>query len=184
MDIITVFGTVVGGSNPSGSTSELYERYIMCLMTFGILAIHAGVEPGTEKVAERIAQNDFPFYINKNPVHVTSSEFTDEELDELLKQIDVAVSIHGEKTKSESFVMVGGLAMDLRKRLETSFTKNGIIIKNPPEHLDGDNVKNVCNRGKSKTGIQLEISRGLIDVLTSNEIELEKFADSVRGVLL
>lgn len=153
-------------------------------MIFGILAIHAGVEPGTDKIARQIAQNDFPLYINKNSIHITSSEFTDEELNELLKQIDVAVSIHGEKTKSESFVMVGGLAIDLKNKLEANFIENGITIKNPPEHLDGDNMQNVCNRGRERSGIQLEISRGLIDLLISNESELEKFANSVRTILL
>jgi phage replication-related protein YjqB (UPF0714/DUF867 family) len=47
----------------------------------------------------------------------------------------------------------------------------------------GTDPMNICNRGKLKQGVQLEISRKVRDLLRTDGNELQKFASAVRNAI-
>jgi phage replication-related protein YjqB (UPF0714/DUF867 family) len=153
-------------------------------MKIGIIAIHGGnIEPGTGEVARALVGGDFPVYINKEVPHITSSEFQNKKLDELLKKVDVVISIHGQHDTEEAFTMVGGLHKELVSKISESLLVAGFEVKNPPENLDGDNPKNVCNRGLSGKGVQLEISRLQRDQLLGKKDLMNNYIEAIKITL-
>jgi phage replication-related protein YjqB (UPF0714/DUF867 family) len=50
----------------------------------------------------------------------------------------------------------------------------------PAEGLIWTDPMNICHRGKSRQGVQLEISRKIRDVLRTDKNRLQVFADAVR----
>lgn len=153
-------------------------------MKFGIIAIHGGaIEPGTDAIARAIAGEQFPFYINTKGPHVASVDFTNPEIEKFLMKVDVVISIHGEHSTDESFVMIGGLHVELREKIKSALEEAGFNTKEPDDAHDGDNPKNVCNRGRSGMGVQLEISRKLRDELIQDKNMLRNFSNSITQIL-
>ena len=71
------------------------------------------------------------------------------------------VTIHGEASDSE-IVYLGGCDTDTGVRIE-SFLKAhrfSVLSHSNPE-LQGRDTSNICNRGQSGAGVQIEIARGL-----------------------
>lgn len=152
-------------------------------MKIGIIAIHGGkIEPGTEEIAKNIAGDNFPIYINNSGKHIESTLFENPELEKFITDKDILVSIHGEKDTKNSFVMIGGLYLQLKSEIESALKEN-FEIKNPPKNLDGDNPENICNKGKFGKGIQIEISRKLRNELLENAEKMGLFTTSVRSIL-
>jgi phage replication-related protein YjqB (UPF0714/DUF867 family) len=75
--------------------------------------------------------------------------------------------------------MVGGLQESLRLEVIRQLEATGFQTRIPTEGLMGIDPMNICNRGKSKQGVQLEVSRRVRDLLRTNKDQLETFA---RGV--
>ncbi len=154
---------------------------------YAIFAIHGGgIEVGTSQIAKSIARDNFSLYIKEGKdysEHVTSILFTDIKANELLAKIETIISIHGLKDKSKSYVMIGGLDIELTSKIEDSLIGDGFIIEQPPESLDGDNKNNICNKGKSLKGVQIEISRKLREDLYRNKELMLKFSEAIRNPL-
>ncbi len=156
-----------------------------------VLAPHGGwIEPFTAELAGAIAGNDLSFYAfqglkrreNKS-LHLTSHRF-DEPL--ALGAAAAALwvlTVHGERDSSREFVMVGGLWDQFRTGLVEALEGAGITALDPREGLGGMNPKNICNRGSSGVGGQLEISEGLRKTLRRDQKKLLSFVELVRGVL-
>lgn len=124
---------------------------------YGIIAIHGGsIEKGTSEIARALAGSDFPLFINEQGPHIPSTDFHHPNFDQLSKQCEKFISIHGEKTKDESFVIVGGLDSDLSQKIEGSLLSAGFEQKHYPDRLRGIQKDNVCNRGLSGKGVQIE----------------------------
>jgi phage replication-related protein YjqB (UPF0714/DUF867 family) len=47
----------------------------------------------------------------------------------------------------------------------------------------GTDPQNICNRGKSGQGVQLEISRKVRDLLRNDKKQLKVFSDAVRSAI-
>ena len=151
----------------------------------GIIAIHGGnIEPGTSEIAKGIAGDIFLLYVNNKGKHIPSNLFKDKEVIRLLEKVDVVLSIHGEKNNEYAFVMVGGLEKELVDKLEKALVGLDFEIKTPPENLDGDNPLNICNKGKSGKGVQLEISRKLRDNMINDSELMKKFYKIIQRTLV
>jgi phage replication-related protein YjqB (UPF0714/DUF867 family) len=134
-----------------------------------IVAPHGGaIEPGTSEVAKEVAGNDLSLAIfegirpkgNKR-LHITSTNFDEPRCVELAQNSDVVVAIHGEGSAGVS-VFLGGKDDELGARLRTALERSGYAVKthgNPS--LQGLHDANICNRGRSGAGVQLELSLGL-----------------------
>ena len=154
---------------------------------FAIVAIHAGeIEPYTGIIAKQIAGTEYSFYVyqGKNRTeHVTSTEFYEPKLARILDSCYRVVSIHGEHETDDEFVMVGGLDSELASHIVKTLIDSGFEVRKPTKDLAGMNKHNVTNRGRSRKGVQLEISRGLRKTLSREQLKTNMFAGSIRSVL-
>ena len=143
--------------------------------TVAIVAPHGGgIEPGTAELAAAIAGEDLSFYIfeaikpsHNRDLHITSTNFFEPRCDQVLASCAVVVTVHGQGNEASVAYMGGkddAAAVDanaLRKKIEDALTKGNFSVSASPSGLLGTDSKNLCNRGTSGAGIQLELSHGL-----------------------
>jgi len=134
-----------------------------------VVAPHGGgIEPGTSEVALAIAGDDFTCYLFEGlkpaanrDLHITSSRFDEPQCIELLRAASAAVTVHGEESADE-VVFLGGLHTALLTSVRDALETNGFVVRehsNP--QLQGRDPRNICNIGRLRAGIQLELSLGL-----------------------
>jgi phage replication-related protein YjqB (UPF0714/DUF867 family) len=92
----------------------------------------------------------------------------------------VVVTVHGQLNQKEEFVMVGGLNESLGSEITAQLKAASFRTRPPAEGLMGNDPMNICNRGKSKQGVQLEVSRKVRDLLRHDRDHLKFFSDAVR----
>jgi phage replication-related protein YjqB (UPF0714/DUF867 family) len=153
-----------------------------------IMAPHGGkIEPATSEIGEAIAGMDYSFYTleglkadGNSVLHIESHLFDEFRALQTVEKADIVVTVHGQIDQADEFVMVGGLNDGLRSELERQLEAAGFKTRPPTEGLLGTDRMNICNRGKLRQGVQLEISRKVRDVLRANQEQLQTFANAVR----
>lgn len=134
-----------------------------------IVAPHGGgIEPGTSEVSRAIAQDDLSLYLFEgmkpqanSDLHITSTKFNEPECLQLLKGVELAVTVHGEAGDRE-VVFLGGRDDKLGERLRAELESQGFRIeRHTSPWLQGADAANICNRCASGMGVQLELSDGL-----------------------
>jgi phage replication-related protein YjqB (UPF0714/DUF867 family) len=138
---------------------------------FAIVAPHGGgIEPGTSEIADAIADEKFSFYAfeglkskENTDLHITSTRFNEPMCLTLLGVSEVVVTLHGEHSEDDGEgVFMGGLDEALGALIGTALTRQGFDVrKHKKRNLQGLEVKNVCNRGTSGKGVQLELSKAV-----------------------
>jgi phage replication-related protein YjqB (UPF0714/DUF867 family) len=165
-----------------------------------IVAPHGGnIEPGTSEIALAIAGTDLSCYVfeglkyyGNKALHITSSRFDEPRCLSLVSGAQTALTVHGESGDSQN-IFLGGLDTGLRDRLAASLTAGGFsVARHAKPTMQGVHPSNICNRGQSGCGVQLEIARGLRDTWfesmtvhgrTRPTAGLAKFAQAVRAGL-
>ena len=134
-----------------------------------VVAPHAGrIEVGTSQIARSIAGDDFNLYLlegirrthNYEALHLTSHRFDEPQCLALVAECSVVLTVHGCKGKEDK-VALGGLDHGLRRRLSAALTRAGIEVIPEPHRFPATHPQNICNRGRSGKGVQLEISGSL-----------------------
>ena len=156
-----------------------------------IMAPHGGkIEPTTCMIAEAIAGENYSFYSfdglksdGNSVLHIESHLFDEPRAVRAVKNTDVVITVHGQLNHQEGFIMVGGLHVDLRSEIRRRLEAAGFQTWTPPEGLQGVDPENICNRGRLKGGVQLEVSRKERDLLKSDKERLERFASAVRQAI-
>jgi phage replication-related protein YjqB (UPF0714/DUF867 family) len=173
-----------------------------------IVAPHGGgIEPGTSELAAAIAGDDLSYYIfeatkpnHNQDLHITSTHFFEKRCDEVLASCAVVVTVHGQHDSS-SEVFVGGKdgsiaaqANELRAAIDSALAARNISAKAPPKDIQGADQSNLCNRGTSGAGIQLELSHGLRAAMFENvgtragravtKQTFDDFVAAVRGAVI
>ncbi len=123
-----------------------------------------GIEPGTSELVRAIAGNDYSYYSfegtknSKNiDLHITSEYFDERLGNEIVQSSKNVIVFHG-CTGYPDKILIGGLDLKNRALLASLLNETGFIVDNtPPPDLSGSKPDNICNRGKSKKGIQLEL---------------------------
>ena len=157
-----------------------------------IIAPHAGtIEPSTGEIASSIARSDFSLYIfegikasnDARTLHLTSSRFDDPECLKLVGASKIVVAVHGLQGK-ESRVDIGGLDAELRERVARRLNAAGFSALSVigGDHA-GTSPVNICNRGSSRRGVQLEITRQLRDLLVHDAASCSEFETAVRTAI-
>jgi phage replication-related protein YjqB (UPF0714/DUF867 family) len=141
-----------------------------------IMAPHGGgIEPGTVDIADYLAGCDYTFYAFKGLkktgnkiLHLNSNTFDEPIAVRAAQNADIAVSIHGAKDKSE-MAYIGGTNQELIQIIVHALRSGGFdaAISEIPE-LRGTMPENICNRCKTGKGVQIELSRGLREILFDN----------------
>lgn len=136
---------------------------------FAIVAPHGGgIEPGTSEIAEEVAAQEWSYYAfeglkakGNSDLHITSTRFDEPMCLTLVSQSKTIVTIHGEYSDADGEgVFMGGLDAKLGTRLGAGLKAKGFAVgRHPDPRLQGLEPNNVCNRGTSGKGVQLELSR-------------------------
>jgi phage replication-related protein YjqB (UPF0714/DUF867 family) len=153
-----------------------------------IMAPHGGrIEPATAEIVEAIASTDYSFYSfeglkagGNGMLHIESHLFDEPRALRAAERADVIVTVHGQTDRKDEFVMAGGLDEGLRSEIERQLQAAGFQTRAPAEGLAGTDPMNICNRGRLRQGVQLEISRKVRDVLRTRQDRLQTFANAVR----
>jgi len=154
-----------------------------------VMAPHGGkIEPGTTEIAEAIAESGYSFYsfeglTMERDLHIESHLFDEPRALKVVDKAEIVVTVHGQLNREDEFVMVGGLDLTLGSEIKHRLEAAGFKTFPPTEGLRGTDPTNICNRGKSKRGVQLEISRRIRDSLRVDKDRLRVFADAVRRAI-
>jgi phage replication-related protein YjqB (UPF0714/DUF867 family) len=160
-----------------------------------IFAPHGGwIESTTSQIAAAIAAAEFSLYCFEGlrpgrphrDLHIKSEIFDEPKACRLVEDAEIAIGVHGRKDIGDQrTVWVGGLDFGLRDRIAKALMQNGFnaVVRNPGETLAGVDRNNICNRGSSKAGVQLEVPRTLRHQLANNASRLNNFADAVRAAI-
>ena len=158
-----------------------------------VLAPHGGwIEPGSSQIAKAIAQDDYSFYCFEgldagrphSDLHVTSSHFDEPHAVKLVTTAETVVAVHGRLDRDDpKTVWMGGRDDALRQSIVSSLEAFGFSAASEGHPLLGRQRENICNRGRTGAGVQLELPRGLRDRLVRDRNELLRFANAVRGAI-
>jgi phage replication-related protein YjqB (UPF0714/DUF867 family) len=154
-----------------------------------VVAPHGGrIEPGSSEIAMAIARNDYSFYAFEGlrsgrphgDLHITSTRFDEPQARALIAAADTAIAIHGRVDgDSPRTIWAGGRAHGLRDAIASSLAAAGFHTT-IEGRLAGRQAANICNRGVSGCGVQLEIPWSVRDNLRCDPTALERFSDAVR----
>ena len=161
-------------------------------LSAAIIAPHGGqIEPATTEIAVAIAGKTYCLYsfegIRKNrphgDLHITSTRFDEPLCLELISRCDRVLALHG-LAGTESNAYVGGLDTALRDEICTALNAAGFVseVDSSRGHA-ATSPDNICNKGRQQAGVQLELTRGLRDILLADEGMLHLFAGSVRHAI-
>ena len=142
-----------------------------------IIAPHGGkIEPKTSDIAAAIARDQFNYYCfeglkaaNNRSLHITSHNFDEPQALELVARSQTVVAVHA-CTDETAVVYPGGRHETLAGAIVKELKAAGIAVANQNTKYQGVNPYNICNRGASGRGVQLEISRGLRD--DNNKVQM------------
>lgn len=152
-----------------------------------IVAPHGGgIERGTSEIAEKIAGSNFNLYLfeglkqrdNYETLHLSSHLFDEPECLSFISTMSIVVTIHGCNGKDET-VYLGGLDESLKDEFVTAFKRDGISAVSEGHKYPGKHPNNICNRGLTNEGVQVELP----DTLRGTEAE-ETVVKAIRKVLL
>jgi phage replication-related protein YjqB (UPF0714/DUF867 family) len=168
-----------------------------------IVAPHGGgIEPGTSEIAEAIAGDNLSFYIfegikssNNGDLHITSTIFREPRCDQITGSCAVVITIHGKGGDNDA-VYLGGKddsaaveASRIRQAIEQELKKRGFSVLPSPPGILGKEEDNLCNRGASGAGIQVELSHGLrasmfadVDKRNGRNTRKQRFHDFVSAM--
>jgi len=152
-----------------------------------IIAPHGGkIEPRTSDLARRIAGENYNFYCfegikekDNACLHITSHRFDEPGALKLVSKSKVVVAVHA-CTGTAGLVHIGGLDKKLGGRIAKKLHERGIGVSKDHPRFQGSNPDNICNRGATGIGVQLEVTRDLRDDL--NKVKL--IALAVRAALI
>ena len=133
-----------------------------------IVAPHGGlIEPKTSLITKLIAGDTFNYYCfegikdkNNQDLHITSHRFDEPKALDLISSSDIIITIHACKD-IEDTIYVGGCFKELTCNIQNTLGK--FKISKQKNKFAGTHPDNICNKGRRKRGVQLEISRGLRD---------------------
>lgn len=133
-----------------------------------VVAPHGGmIEAGTSQIAASIAGEEFHLfsfeglkpYGENRALHITSHRFDHPRCLELASRSMLVLGVHG--CLGDSCIHVGGLDEDLAGRISAELTKARFKVEWPSTRYPGRHPSNICNRGSSGKGAQLEITYDL-----------------------
>lgn len=167
MDVYQNFDSLAA-SETEGVDFEIQFRDISGSQTL-IVAPHGGkIEPGTTELADAIASDSMSFYSfvgikprGNSQLHITSHRFDEPHALELVQKAESVLALHGERSKNKHVVYIGGRNKRGREILTEALQSRGYRAEVHRRcSLQGLDPMNICNRGLTNEGVQLELSYG------------------------
>lgn len=142
-----------------------------------ILAPHGGrIEPGTSAIARKIAGTRYNCYCfegirprNNGRLHITSHRFDEPSALKMVSLSGSVITVHACKG-TEPVILMGGLDTGLSERLCTALLQAGFRSVARQTRFPGRHPRNICNRGQTGKGVQMEISRGIRDSVPAADL--------------
>lgn len=136
-----------------------------------------GIECGTSELALLVSQklncNFFTFKgqlpSGNSRLHVTSSRYNDQLALALTKQVNYTISIHGYRDTEEASTYIGGTNEQLKSLIKKHLKSRGFKVLEAPKHLAGKSRRNINNKNRFKSSVQLELSTKLRKSFFSND---------------
>jgi len=134
-----------------------------------IVAPHGGlIEPGTSQIARAIAGDDLSLYLfegrrrrGNRDLHIGSERFDEPKCLALISTAERVVTVHG-AGGMKHLTYVGGRDQELGNIIIERLRQLGIATRRPERiSLLGVSQQNICNRGRRRAGVQLELTLGL-----------------------
>jgi phage replication-related protein YjqB (UPF0714/DUF867 family) len=135
-----------------------------------VLAPHGGrIEGRTSEIARLIAGDDHSLYLfeglrptgdNFDCLHLASRYFDEPRALDLISNCDTVVAVHGYAATGPD-VLLGGLNEALKERIAQALEEAGFSYLTNGHRFPGSQPDNICNRGRTGKGVQLELSEGL-----------------------
>lgn len=134
-----------------------------------VVAHHGGgIECGTSELARAIAGRVHSLYLfegikprGNRHLHITSDNFTEPRGLAVVHGCRRVLAIHGEGSPARA-VFVGGRDCEWGNVIDATLTAAGFTVREHPKpYLQGNSPANLCNRGTTGEGVQLEIGEGL-----------------------
>jgi phage replication-related protein YjqB (UPF0714/DUF867 family) len=135
-----------------------------------VLAPHGGgVEGRTSEIARLIAGDDHGLYLfeglrttgdNFDCLHLASHRFDEPRALALISGCDTVIAVHGYAASGPD-VLLGGLNERLKQAVAQALARIGLSCLSGGHRFPGTHPRNICNRGRSGAGVQLELSEGL-----------------------
>ena len=135
-----------------------------------VLAPHGGrIEGRTSEIARLIAGEEHGLYLfeglrttgdNFDCLHLASHWFDEPRALDLISSCDTVVAVHGYAARGPD-VLLGGLNKRLKGEVAKALVEIGISCSTDGHRFPGRHPRNICNRGRSGGGVQLELSEGL-----------------------
>jgi len=155
-----------------------------------IIAPHGGkIERGTSELAEAVAGNNHSFYALEGlkpkgnfSLHLTSTRFDEPRALNIVREAHQVVAMHGCQGEKE-IVYLGGLDEELKERIEKALSAAGFRT-GEQKRLLGLDRSNICNRGQTGKGVQLELTLALRKRLLAEGALSEAFVAAVRESLV
>jgi phage replication-related protein YjqB (UPF0714/DUF867 family) len=135
-----------------------------------VLAPHGGrIEGRTSEIARLIAGDDHSLYLfeglrttgdNFDCLHLASGRFDEPRALDLVASCDIVVTVHGYAASGPD-VLLGGLDETLKREVAIALARTRLSYLTEGHRFPGTDPQNICNRGRSGKGLQLELSEGL-----------------------
>jgi phage replication-related protein YjqB (UPF0714/DUF867 family) len=170
-----------------------------------IIAPHGGhIEPHTTLIAESIADNRYNFYsfMGLKPrrphreLHITSAKFDEPCCISVISNCDTVIAVHGRADRipgdkkrgtpekiDPKTIFLGGLDTLLRDGIAKTLNEAGFEAEAGNPAYPGEHLQNICNQGRTKRGVQLEIPRSLRDLLEKQPDRLTEFASAIKAAI-
>ena len=156
-----------------------------------IIAPHGGkIEPYTSQIAKWIAAKDFAWYsfeglkdLDNPRLHITSHNFDEPTVLQALQEAHTVMTIHGLKNSIDEFLMIGGLDTTFGTELRVALQHKGFIVRESEQAYGGVHATNICNRGCTGKGVQLEISFALRKRIFKDTECRSRFVETIRSVI-
>lgn len=170
-----------------GYEIEFHEKGGSDLLVF---SPHGGdIEPGTSEIVEAF-QESYSTYLfegtkqdNNRDLHITSTNFDEPILVQMIKTYPFSISIHGYKS-DKRHTLVGGTNEKMQRAVVRELKDRGFSAEmvQKGERLSGTDPKNINNRNASGESVQLEIStaqREAFLTILIRERERKKHSDAI-----
>jgi len=132
-----------------------------------VLAPHGGrIEGRTSEIARLIAGDDHGLYLfeglrttgdNFDCLHLASHNFDEPRALDLISRCGTVIAVHGYAAPGPD-VLLGGLNQRLKNKIAHVLGESGFSYLTDGHRFPGSHPRNICNRGRSGEGVQLELS--------------------------